>query len=93
MTDVHARVPHDMLDMAYINSLPQPFVGRLYGGSEWPIFDMDVESGLVRIDVCGKLDVKTIGDFRCFRDDAGFEHLSEGFYLDALPEEREKRMP
>ncbi len=71
----------DLLKMGYINSLPQPLISRFYGGSEWPIYDIDVETGLLRIDVCGKLEVKHIGDVKFFRDDCGEEHDSEDFYL------------
>ncbi|AKJ28809.1 hypothetical protein [Caldimonas brevitalea] len=84
----HTPEPGDLLDMAYINSLPQPFIGRMLGDAEWPIYDIEVQTGLVRIDVCGLLDVKHIGDFKLFRDDLGVEHRAESFYVDALPEER-----
>jgi hypothetical protein len=78
----------DLLDMAYINSLPQPFMGRQLGGWWWPIYDIEVETGLVRIDVCGKLSVKHVSDFTIFRDDAGVERRADAFYTDATPEER-----
>lgn len=68
--------------MDYINSLPQPFIGRFIGGDEWPIYDIDVQTGLLRIDVCGKLQAKDIADVRFFRDDDGVEHDSETFYSD-----------
>lgn len=80
--------PGDTLDMAYINSLPLPFIGRTLGGKWWPIHDFEVETGLVRIDVCGKLVVKHVGDFTAFRDGAGVERSSEAFYVDANEEER-----
>src|SRR5689334_8040166 len=35
----------DRLDMAYINSLPQPLIGREIGGWKWPIYDICVETG------------------------------------------------
>lgn len=82
---VGRRVPEraDLLDMAYINALPQPLVGRQYGSDYWwPIYDIEVQTGLVRIDVCGKLDVKHIGDFARFRDDIGVEHHADDFYAD-----------
>lgn len=80
--------PGDLLDMDYINSLPHPFLGRMLGGAWWPIYDFEVQTGLVRIDVCGKLDVKHIGDFTAFRDGAGVERSSAAFYTDANEEER-----
>lgn len=80
--------PEDLLDMAYINSLPQPFMGRMLGGSKWPVYDLDVQTGLVRIDVSGLLQVTHIAEFTMFSDAFGVEHSAEGFYADALPEDR-----
>lgn len=76
------KITKDKLRFDHINSLPQPFIGRFFGGDEWPIYDIDVETGLLRIDVCGKLEVKHIGDVIFFRDDVGIEHDSETFYSD-----------
>ncbi|MCA7083431.1 hypothetical protein K7G19_07435 [Cupriavidus sp. DB3] len=73
---------NDMLDMAYINSLPQPFVGRTLDSSWWPIYDFDVQTGLLRIDACGLLQVMHIADFTAFRDDNGVEHEADDFYVD-----------
>src|SRR6185436_3536472 len=81
--------PGDLLDIAYINSLPQPFIGRMLGGYRWPIHDFEVQTGLIRVDVCGKLDVVHIADFTSFRDANGHEHPAEGFYIDATQEERD----
>lgn len=72
----------DRLRMDYINSLPQPFIAKFWGGDEWPIYDIEVQTGLLRIDVCGKLQVKHIADVRLFRDAEGIEHDSETFYSD-----------
>ena len=72
----------DKLNMDHINSLPQPFIVRFCGGDEWPVYDIDVETGLLRIDVCGKLQVKHIGEATVFRDMDGVEHDAETFYSD-----------
>jgi len=72
----------DKLRIDYINILPQPLIGRFIGGDEWPVWDIDVQTGLLRIDVCGKLQVKEIADVRYFRDADGVEHDSETFYSD-----------
>jgi hypothetical protein len=79
----------DVLDMAYINSLPQPFLARERGGWEWEVHDIEVETGLVRINVCGLLSVRQISDFIGFQDINGVLHPAEGFYIDANAEERE----
>jgi hypothetical protein len=63
---------------------------RMLGDKYWtPIHDFEVQTGLIRIDVCGLLEVKHISDFTRFRDDGGTEHPAEGFYSDAIPEERQ----
>jgi hypothetical protein len=74
-----------MLDMAYINSLPQPFFVRMFGDKDfrWPVWDIEVQTGLFRIDVCGKLDVCHVSDAAEFRDACGVVHDSADFYLDA----------
>jgi hypothetical protein len=70
----------DKLRMEYINSLPQPFVAHFYGGDEWPVHDIEVQTGLLRIDACGKLVVKSIGEVAFFRDVEGVEHDADTFY-------------
>lgn len=74
----------DRLDMAYINSLPLP----LWDG-DWPVVDIDVETGLYRIDVCGLLEVRHID--RCFTmdDSNGNRHYVGDFEID--PEQWEDR--
>lgn len=72
----------DLLRMNYINSLPQPFIATFYGGDEWPVYDIDVETGLLRIDVVGKLQVSDIGEVKFFTDESGDIHDSETFYSD-----------
>jgi hypothetical protein len=78
----------DVLDMTYINSLPQPIIGIEFGGSEWSVIDIDVSTGLLRIDVCGLFQVMEISDFKKFRDGNGVERLSDAFYSDATEEDR-----
>lgn len=67
----------DLLRMDFINSL-----GQIYTHDKWPVYDMDVETGLFRIDVCGMLDVRHIGSAFRFYDDAGKEYPVEMFYSD-----------
>lgn len=86
-TRQETRAPRtDLLDMAYINSLPQPFFVRQAGDSwdwAWPVYDIDVQTGLYRIDVCGRLQACHIGDAAEFRDANGVIHDSADFYTDA----------
>lgn len=75
----------DLLKLAYINKLPQPFIAHFYGGDEWPIYDIEVQTGLLRIDVVGKLQIKHIGEVMFFRDADGYEHEAETFYTQEEP--------
>ena len=70
----------DLLRMDYINSLPQPFIAHFFGGSEWPVHDIEVQTGLLRIDVVGMLEVKHISDVKFFRDADGAEYDADSFY-------------
>lgn len=72
----------DLLKMDYINSLPQPFIATFCGGDKWSIYDIDVETGLLRINVCGKLQIRHIGEVNLFTDMDGGIHDAETFYCD-----------
>ena len=72
----------DILNMDYINSLHPPLIARLCGGDEWPVDYIDVETGLMRVDVCGMSQMTDIGMVMFFRDSDGVEHDSDSFYLD-----------
>lgn len=67
----------DLLDIDYINSLPQPL-----WDDGWPVYDIDVQSGAYRIDVCGLLEVRHISGCLGMIDSTGKYHYSEDFYLD-----------
>jgi hypothetical protein len=67
----------DLLDINYINSLPHPLFD-----DGWPVYDIDVQTGLYRINVCGKLSVKHIGDCLIITDAAGRRHHTDDLYTD-----------
>lgn len=75
----------DLLRMDFINSLPHPLFAKLHG-SEWPVYDICVETGLMRIDACGMLDVLHIGDAFSFKDANGIEYDVDMFYSDYQPD-------
>lgn len=79
----------DLLRMDFINSLPQPLWIRQWGRDSFdrPVWDICVETGLIRIDVCGLLDKLHIGDVAEFKDDTGVVYSSEVFYSDYEEEE------
>lgn len=71
----------DLLRLDYINSLPQPFLATLIGnGGEWELHDIDVQTGLLRINACGMLDVMEISDVKYFTDLNGVKHDPDTFY-------------
>ena len=74
----------DLLKLDFINSLPQPFTVRLLGEKtpQWELCDIDVETGLLRMFVCGKLQIQHIGDVGDFTDMDGVTHDPESFYCD-----------
>jgi len=47
----------DILDGFKFNSLPSPVTAKMLGGSEWCIEALDVQTGAMRLDVCGKIDL------------------------------------
>jgi hypothetical protein len=78
--DFHAAVKQvevNLMDMAYINSPPQP----LWDG-DWPIQDIEVETGLYRIDVCGLLETRHIGGCHRLRDETGAVVYVGDLYLE-----------
>ena len=71
----------DLLRMDHINSLPQPFFAQFFGDSQWwPVIDFEVQTGLMRIDVCGLLQVKSFADVKSVRDGHGDLHDPDSFY-------------
>lgn len=78
----------DKLRMDYINSLPHPFLARFCGDTTfWPVNDFEVGTGLMRIDVCGKLQVKSFSEVMEIRDGEDRSHDPDTFYTDYLDEE------
>ncbi len=78
----------DKLRMEHIDSLPQPLVAHFYSGDEWPLHDIEVETGWLRVNICGKLVAKFIGEVSFFRDIEGIEHNVDTCYRN---QEQEKK--
>lgn len=73
----------DKLNMTAINGLPHPLAARFCGDDWiWPIYDIDVETGLMRIDVVGKLQVKHFADVMELQDETGQRHDADDFWLE-----------
>jgi len=77
------REANDVLDMELINSLPQPFMAIEHNEKwQWPIHDVDVQTGCMRIDVCGLLQPCHLLDYKFIEDSDGKRHEPESFYFD-----------
>jgi hypothetical protein len=73
----------DLLRLDYINSLPHPFLARFYGDKDWwPVNDFEVQTGLMRIDVCGLLEVEHFTEVMEIRDGDCITHEADTFYSD-----------
>lgn len=72
----------DLLNMQKINSLSGPLTARFLDGYEWTIESIDIQTGLMRIDVCGQIDLESFSMVRTIIDGEGIEHESDDFYLD-----------
>jgi hypothetical protein len=71
----------DVLRLDHINSLSQPFLVRLCGDTvRWPVYDICVRTGLMRIDVCGKLQVVPFAEAMEIIDMDGASHSPDTFY-------------
>jgi hypothetical protein len=69
----------DLLRFDFINSLPHPLYAKL-SGTWWPVYDIEVQTGLLRLDICGKLQVNHIGEVSRFKDADSNEHATDDFY-------------
>jgi hypothetical protein len=82
-TSAHVEASKDVLRMDYINSLPHPFLARFCGDKTWwPVHDFEVQTGLMRIDVCGLLQCKSFGEVVEIQDGSGRTHDPDSFYSD-----------
>lgn len=72
----------DELRMDYINSLPHPLTVTFFGDDEWPLYYVCVETGLMKIDVCGMLENRQFGEVKLVTDADGGKHDAEVFYSD-----------
>ena len=77
-----AEIARDALDAGMLNGLPQPLFVNV-SGWWWPVESIDVETGLMRIDVSGQLDLLHFVEAHVLRDADGVEHDPDNFWTDA----------
>jgi hypothetical protein len=77
----------DLLRMNHINALPHPFLARFCGGGVWPVIDIDVQTGCMRIDVCGMPQVTRFAEVMAITDGDGQTHDPDTFYNEEARDE------
>lgn len=73
----------DLLNGAKFNALPSPVTARMCGGGEWWIETLDVQTGAMRLDVCGQIDLSHFSEVMELIDIDGGKHDPDDFWLDA----------
>ena len=72
----------DMLNMKKFNALPSPVTARLFSGSEHWIESLCVQTGLMRLDVCGQIDLSEFSLVKTLVDIDGGEHDPDDFWIE-----------
>jgi len=72
----------DILDMDRFNALPGPVTARLFGGGEYWIETLCVQTGCMRLDVCGQIDHSHFDEVHTLIDMDSNEHNPDDFWLD-----------
>lgn len=75
-------MPGDKLDITKINKLPHPIMARLFGGSEYEIETLDVQTGCMRIMVGCMVDPMHISDASMIIDIDGNEHDPDDLWIE-----------
>lgn len=47
----------DIINGVKFNALSSPVTAKIAGGGEWWIESLDVQTGLMRLDICGQIDL------------------------------------
>jgi len=71
----------DLLNMKKFNELPGPVTARMCGGSELWIESLCVQTGAMRLDVCGQIDLSHFSEVIELTDINGGKHDPDYFWL------------
>ena len=72
----------DIIDIDKFNALPGPVAARIDFGAEHWIETLCVQTGCMRLDVCGKIQLSHFDHVRKLIDADGNEHNPDIFYID-----------
>lgn len=73
----------DKLDIVKFNALRGPVTARMCGGGEWWIETLDVQTGAMRLDVCGQIDLSHFIEVIELVDINGVTYDPDDFWVDA----------
>ena len=76
------RKSGDLIDMAKFNALPSPVTARLCGGGEYWIETLCVQTGCMRLDVSGQIDLSHFAEVMVLIDIDGEEYEPDDFWFD-----------
>lgn len=76
------RQSGDLLKMKEFNALPSPVTARMMGGGEHWIESLCVQTGCMRLDVSGQIDLSEFVMVKTLIDADGNEHNPDDFWLD-----------
>lgn len=79
-TCVDEDTTKDLLDIEKFNSLPSPVMARLCGGATfWPIETLCVQTGLIRLDIHGQIDLSEFALVAAIKDSCGNAYDTDDF--------------
>ena len=70
----------DLLKLDALNALPQPLFGQFCGGDKWHIFDIEAQTGLLKINVAGMTEIRRFSELMSIIDADNHEHDPDDFY-------------
>lgn len=72
----------DILNIEKFNELPSPVTARLMGGDEYWIDTLCVQTGLMRLDISGQIDLSEFCMVKTLIDSDGNEHDPDDFWIE-----------
>ena len=72
----------DLINMEKFNALPGLVIARLFSGDEWCIESLCVQSSVMRLDVCGQIDISAFSLVAVLIDGDGNEHNPDDFWIE-----------
>jgi len=72
----------DLLKIKEFNELPSPVTARIFGGGEYWIETLDVQTGCMRLDVSGQIDLSEFSMVKMLIDANGNEYDPDDFWVE-----------